>query len=68
MKNEKIAFAERFKELREENKWKKIEVAKLLNCSKSLITEYEQGKKLPRFEMLVKMRKIFRKPVEYITI
>lgn len=59
-------FATRLTELRERNGWTKIELANKLDCSKSMITEYEQGLKLPGYNMLFKMREVFNEDVDYI--
>ena len=59
-------FAPRLTELRERNGWTKVQLAKHLGCSKSMITEYEQGKKLPGYNMLAKMRDLFEETADYI--
>jgi len=64
--NKKNKFAARLTEIRERCGWSKTELARKLGCSKSLITDYEQGKKLPRYEMIAKMRDLFGETADYI--
>ena len=59
-------FSQRLKMLREENGWTVEELAEKLETSKSNISFYENNKRLPGYEMLFKMMRLFNVSVDYI--
>lgn len=56
----------RIKQLRKENNLTQMELAKRLNMSDAIITMYENGKRTPSIEALVKLSQIFNCSVDYL--
>lgn len=52
-------FGGRLIALREENNINKTELAKILNMSRSMITMYESGERMPSIEVLLKISDYF---------
>jgi transcriptional regulator with XRE-family HTH domain len=57
---------DRIKSLREEKKMTQEELAKALGVSPSTIGMYEQGRRSPDHEMLLKISKLFNVTVDYL--
>lgn len=58
------AFANKLKQLRERSGLSQLELANILEVSKSTISMYEQGKREPNFEILLKIANIFHVSVD----
>ena len=52
------------KRLREEKNWSQEELAKKLNTTKTSISNYENGKRTPRFDGLYLLSTIFEVPID----
>lgn len=52
------------KRLREERNWSQDELAKKLNTTKTSISNYENGKRTPRFDGLYLLSTIFEVPID----
>lgn len=59
-------FAERLKELREEKKFSRIQLAKMLDVSVRLISYWENNQRECDFDMLIKIANIFRVSIDYL--
>ncbi len=57
-------FAENLKRLRKSSKLTQGQLAQQINCSRSLISLYETGQRLPSFMVLAKLSKIFKTSVD----
>jgi len=62
----KQLFAERLKELREENNMTQEQLGKLLNVTKQAISSYEKGENEPSLDTLVKIAEIFNVSLDYL--
>lgn len=56
-------MAYRIKELRKQHGWTQDELAELVGCSKSHVSEMEAGKKKPSNPMMVALAEAFRVPI-----
>lgn len=56
----------RIKELREENSWTQMELAKKMDCAMSSIAMYEKGQRKPSMEVLIKLSEIFNCTIDYL--
>lgn len=56
----------RIKELREDNDYKQIDLAKYLDCSQVCYSYYETGKRDVPTDILIKLSKFYRVSVDYI--
>lgn len=56
----------RIKQLREENSWTQLELAKKLNCAMSSIAMYENGDRKPSLEVLIKLSETFDCSIDYL--
>lgn len=59
-------FSEKLKELRIEKNLTQEELAKIIGVGVSAISMYEQGNRVPRDEIKIKLAKFFNKSVEKI--
>ncbi|KXB66141.1 DNA-binding helix-turn-helix protein [Parvimonas sp. KA00067] len=59
-------FSEKLKELRIEKNLTQEELAKIIGVGVSAISMYEQGNRVPRDEIKIKLAKFFNKSVEEI--
>lgn len=59
-------FAERFRQLREENKVTQAELARVFNTAPSTISMYEQGRRTPPAEGLEEIADYFNVSVDYL--
>lgn len=55
-----------FKMLRQKNKYTQSEIAEKLKISQRAVAYYEKGDRLPDFEMLIKIAKIFDVSTDYL--
>lgn len=60
------AIGARIKDLREEKTYSQEQLATLIDVSPSAISMYEQGVRVPRDEIKVKIAKLFSKSVDEI--
>ncbi|MBD1373781.1 helix-turn-helix domain-containing protein [Hazenella sp. IB182357] len=59
-------FGYRLRELREEKGWEQRELKDIIGVSQSTLSEYENGKKVPRPDKLKKITEIFDVSVDYM--
>lgn len=59
-------FGGRLFALREENNINKTELAKILNMSRSMITMYESGERMPSIEVLLKISDYFSVSIDWL--
>lgn len=59
-------FSEILKELREDSGMRQVDLANLLNTSRTTITEYERGINEPNFQILVRIADIFNVSTDYL--
>lgn len=62
----KILYSESFKNLRIENDMAWATLAKQLNLTKSVIGAYESDLRLPSYDILVQITKLFRVSSDYL--
>lgn len=60
-------FCAVFKELRRENGYTAIEIAKNVGYSKNIVYEWERGRSQPNIETLIKLARLFDVTVDYLT-
>lgn len=56
----------RIKDLREDRDYTQNEVVKMLNMHKTTYTNYEQGKREPPFDFIIKLAKLYNVSIDYI--
>lgn len=61
-----IELGMRIQELRNGRNMKQAEFAKLLGVTKSAVSSYENGTRLPSYEVLIKMAGIFKVSTDYL--
>lgn len=66
MKEELKIFAERLRFLRTEKNMSQKLLAELMDCPKSLISYYENGKREPGYLTIIKLSQIFDEETSYI--
>jgi len=59
-------FSERFKELRLGKKLAQTEIAKILNVSNGTVGLWETGKRLPSYEVLVRIANFFDVTTDFL--
>jgi transcriptional regulator with XRE-family HTH domain len=59
-------FADRFNQLREEQKITVYRIAKLLDISDTSVWKYSHGESTPSFENLIKLADIFNVSLDYL--
>lgn len=59
-------FAHTLKTLRKDKKLAQNELAKILYVNRSLICNYEKGKRLPSVDMLVKLSNFFEVSIDFL--
>ena len=63
-----ILIGQRIKELRNKHRYTQIELAEKVGVTKSTIAAYENDTRLPSFEVLIRMSKIFKVSVDSILL
>lgn len=63
-----IIIGERIKELRKKSKYTQTELADLLGVTKSTIAAYENDTRLPSYEVLIKMARVFKLPTDSLLL
>jgi transcriptional regulator with XRE-family HTH domain len=61
-----MSFGEKLKSLRKEKRWTQKELSEKIGTYQSLITDYENGIKMPRAETLSKIAVVFSVSVDYL--
>ena len=61
-----MEFSERLKALRAERGWSQQEVADKVGLNKMTISQYENAKKKPSFEMIIALANIFNVDMNYL--
>lgn len=61
-----IDVGKTIKSLRSERGWTQDELARRLNCSKQIISNYENGKRQPSYEMLGALADVFNVPMSFM--
>ncbi len=56
----------RLKDLREDRDLTQEELVEILNMHKTTYTNYEQGKREPPFELIIKLAKFYNVTIDYI--
>ena len=59
-------FAERLISLREDKGWKKKELAEKLHVSDSMISQYESGRCMPSYDVIISIARLFHVSVDYL--
>ena len=59
-------FAERLISLREDKGWKKKELAEKLHVSDSMISQYESGRCMPSYDVIITIARLFHVSVDYL--
>ena len=59
-------FAERLTQLREDQDIKQEQLAKILNVSKSCISQYEGGKNMPGYDTMLRISQYFGVSIDYL--
>lgn len=57
---------QRIRDLREDSDLNQIKIAKVLNCSQQVYSDYELGKRTIRPEMLVALAQFYNTSVDYL--
>ena len=63
-----ILIGKRIKNLRNKSKYTQTELAKMVGVTKSTIAAYENDSRLPSFDVLIKMAKIFKVSIDSILL
>lgn len=61
-----MAYYPRLRNLREDADLTQDELVRLLQMHKTTYTNYEQGKREPPFELIIKLAKIYNVSIDYI--
>lgn len=59
-------FAERLTALREDKGWKKKDLAEKLHVSDSMISQYESGRCMPSYDVMIALAHLFHVSVDYL--
>ena len=63
-----IVIGERIKELRKKSRYTQTELANLLGVTKSTIAAYENDSRLPSYDVLVKMARVFKISIDSLLL
>lgn len=61
-----MQYYPRLRDLREDMDLTQDQLVKILNMHKTTYTNYEQGKREPPFELIIKLAKIYNVSIDYI--
>lgn len=61
-----VNFGERIKQLRTENKMTQGQVASRVGVAVSAISSYESGVRLPSYNVLIKLSRLFHVTIDYL--
>lgn len=59
-------IGKRLKELRERNGLTQVEISKYLNTQQASYSKYENDKRTPDYETLIKLSKLYKTSIDYI--
>lgn len=59
-------YYNRIRDLREDKDYTQNDVIKILKMHKTTYTNYEQGKREPPFEFIIKIAKLYNVTIDYI--
>ena len=59
-------YYNRIRDLREDRDYTQNDVIKILKMHKTTYTNYEQGKREPPFEFIIKIAKLYNVTIDYI--
>ncbi len=63
-----IVMGERVKELRNKSRYTQTDLAKLLGVTKSTVAAYENDSRLPSYDVLVRMSRVFKVTTDYLIL
>lgn len=61
-----MSYYPRLRDLREDKDLTQEELVKILNMHKTTYTNYEQGKREPPFELIIKLARFYNVSTDYI--
>lgn len=61
-----MQYYPRLRDLREDMDFTQDQLVKILNMHKTTYTNYEQGKREPPFELIIKLAKLYNVSIDYI--
>lgn len=61
-----MQYYKRIRDLREDNDLTQDQLVQILKMHKTTYTNYEQGKREPPFELIIKLAKIYNVSIDYI--
>lgn len=61
-----MQYYPRLRDLREDNDLTQEQLVKILKMHKTTYTNYEQGKREPPFELIIKLAKFYNVSIDYI--
>lgn len=61
-----MQYYPRMRDLREDMDLTQDQLVKILNMHKTTYTNYEQGKREPPFELIIKLAKLYNVSIDYI--
>lgn len=61
-----LNYYNRIRDLREDRDYTQNDVIKILKMHKTTYTNYEQGKREPPFEFIIKIAKLYNVTIDYI--
>lgn len=61
-----MQYYPRLRDLREDMDYTQDRLVKILNMHKTTYTNYEQGKREPPFELIIKLAKLYNVSIDYI--
>lgn len=61
-----VDFGNRIKTLRQKNSLTQEQLAQRLNMTKSVISAYENGVRMPSYDVLISLARIFRVSTDYL--
>lgn len=61
-----LDFGKRLKNMRKNKNWTQAQLAEMLHLTKSVISAYELGSRMPSYEVLIDISKIFKVSTDYL--
>lgn len=61
-----MRYYPRLRDLREDSDLTQDELVKILNMHKTTYTNYEQGKREPPFELIIRLAELYNVSIDYI--
>lgn len=61
-----VDFGNRLKALRQQNNLTQLQLAKMLGVTKSVISAYEVGLRMPSYDVLIAIAKTFKVSTDYL--